>query len=240
MGVFMSNNYKIISIDESGKASYSHPSKFFVLSAVIIAENFKPKLDKKIRKLKKKYFANEEIIFHSRDMSRKKGLFSVLNSKNTEVNFWSEFVTILNSDEIAFIFIISDKIKAKKLGWESKTILKRSYSRLLELFLIQLTKDKNKGKIVVESDPSQDFFLIEAHNSLQTQNQNYRDNITSLSLVNKLNLDPDVQIADSTAHIAGLLFSKYKPKTQTERVKIRLIERKLLNKDHPSYLESTV
>lgn len=236
----MANNYKILSIDESGKASFGHASKLFVLSAVLISEKFKPKLDTKIRRLKKKFFKNEDIVFHSRDMSRKKGQFSLIRDSNDETLFWSEFISILNNTEISLIFVITDKHKAKKLGWQPKTILKRSYSRLAELFLTNLTKDKSKGKIIAESDPSQDLLLMEAHANLQSQNQNYRNNVTSISFVKKTNLDPDVQIADALAPIAGMIFSGVIAKSRIEKIKVKLIERKLLDKQNPSHLESLV
>jgi len=47
----MSNNYKILSIDESGQASYNHHSKLFVLSGVLIEESFRSHLDTKIKTL---------------------------------------------------------------------------------------------------------------------------------------------------------------------------------------------
>ena len=237
---FMVNNYKILSIDESGKASFEHASKLFILSAVLIKEDFRPKLDVKIRRLKKKFFKDENIVFHSRDMSRKKGQFSLLRDSKNEILFWSEFISILNSDEISFIFVITDKQRAKKLGWQPKTILKRSYLRLAQLFLTNLTKDQSKGKIVAESDPSQDLFLMEAHAGLQSLNHSYRNSVTSISFVKKTNLDPDVQIADALAPIAGMIFSNEKSKSRIEKIKVKLIERKLLNKQNPSNLESIV
>jgi len=236
----MVNNYKILSIDESGKASFEHASKLFILSAVLIKEDFRPKLDVKIRRLKKKFFKDENIVFHSRDMSRKKGQFSLLRDSKNEILFWSEFISILNSDEISFIFVITDKQRAKKLGWQPKTILKRSYLRLAQLFLTNLTKDQSKGKIVAESDPSQDLFLMEAHAGLQSLNHSYRNSVTSISFVKKTNLDPDVQIADALAPIAGMIFSNEKSKSRIEKIKVKLIERKLLNKQNPSHLESIV
>ena len=54
----MPSSYKILSIDESGKASYGHKSKTFVLSGVIVQETFRLKLSNKILKLKKKYLKN--------------------------------------------------------------------------------------------------------------------------------------------------------------------------------------
>jgi hypothetical protein len=233
-------SYKILSIDESGKASYEHFSKLFVLSAVVVSESFKPKLDLKIRKLKRKYFGNDEVVFHSRDMSRKKGVFAVLRDKKIEINFWSTLISILNNKELSFIFIITDKTKAKKLGWEPKTILKRSYIRLTELFLINLSKYSSRGKIIAESDPSQDLYLMKAHVFQQSQNLKYRQYVTSISFVKKSNLDIDVQIADSLAPIAGMIFANSKVRGRIDEIKMRLIERKLLDKDNPSYLESLV
>lgn len=96
------------------------------------------------------------------------------------------------------------------------------------------------GKIIAESDASQDLYLIEAHSTLQTQNSTYRKSVTSVSLVNKSNQDPDVQIADALAPIAGMLLSKVKAKNSIERVKMRLIERKLLDQKNTSYLETLV
>lgn len=233
-------SYKILSIDESGKASYKHLSRLFILSAVIVSEKFRLKADHKLRKLKKKYFQDEEIVFHSRDMARKKGPFSILRIAKKETDFWAELISILNNKEFSFIFIITDKNKAKKIGLQPKTILKRSYTRTTELFLINLSKQNFKGKIIAESDPSQDLFLMEAHVAQQSQNQNYRLNVTSISFVRKTNLDSDIQIADALAPIAGMISTNSKPKTKIDKIKVKLIERKLLDQDNPSYLEKLI
>jgi len=42
-------------MDESGKASYNHPSDLFTLSGVVIPEEYKTKVDRQMRKLKKKF-----------------------------------------------------------------------------------------------------------------------------------------------------------------------------------------
>ncbi|MCL5985964.1 MAG: hypothetical protein M1371_05280, partial [Actinobacteria bacterium] len=72
------DKYLLLSIDESGKASYKHSSELFILSGIVIQEQLRTKLIKSMRYLKSKYFNNEEIVFHSRDVSRRKGLFSNL------------------------------------------------------------------------------------------------------------------------------------------------------------------
>lgn len=240
-------NYKLLSLDESGKASYRHPSQLFILSGVVIPEEFKPKLDRLIRKLKKRYFQNDEIIFHSRGMSRKKGPFAILQDPKKEINFWADFISILNNREIGLLFTITNKQNAKKKGWQAQTILKKSYLQILEDFTIKHLGPRSGGKIIVESDPSQDFYLIQAHNRLQgtgatgrgVSANDYRVRITSLSLVNKLNLDVDVQIADALASIAGMkygldILKDQKQMTKVENMKKRLIDRKILHKLRPS------
>lgn len=242
--------YKLLSIDESGKASYNHPSNLFILSAVIIPENIKNKIDDQLRKIKIKYFGDENIIFHSRDMSRKKGDFKIFENTKIENNFYGDFISIVNNPKINLSFIITDKIKTKKVGWLAKTILQKSYLLLLQNFAVYLETTKSKGKIIVESDPSQDFYLIQAHNSLQStgikkagiSNYEYRHLITSLSLVNKENLDSDIQIADALAHVVGIKFKaealkKKETLSKIDILKIKLIDRKIKNQKSGSYIK---
>lgn len=242
--------YKLLSIDETGKASYGHKSELFVLSGIVIPEKFKPKLDKAMRRLKKKYFENPEVIFHSRDMYRKKGPFAILQDPRTELAFWSEFIAVVEDPEIGLIFVTVDKQKAKVKGWQQKTILKRAYLKMLEEFANKQLKQGVSGKIIIESDPSQDFYLIEAHNRIQGMGtsdgtmsaQEYRQKITSLSLVNKANFDIDIQIADALASIAGMIYflnilHKQRQLNKVEQMKKELIERKLGNTANQSVFE---
>ncbi len=234
-------DYKLLSIDESGKAAYTHPSDLFILSGVIIPERYKARLDLLMRKLKKKYFDDENIIFHSRDMSRKKGPFSILRDSKKEMSFWSEFISIANNPEINLLFVIANKKNASNKNWQQSTILKRSYLKILNEFASRHLTDGNKGKILTESEPTQDKYLIEAHNSIQgtgTEDKSisageYRTRLTCVSLVNKANLDADVQMADALAPIAGFIYglnnANSKNLTKVELMKKRLIERKLKN-----------
>lgn len=242
--------YKLLSLDESGKASYAHKSELFILSGIVTLERFKPKLDKLARKLKKKYFKDEEIIFHSRDMHRRKGPFTILQDPEVEEAFWTEYIAIIDNPEISIMFVIVNKGKAKHKGWNQKAILKKAYLKILEEFANKQLKLGINGKIIVESDPSQDFYLIEAHNRIQGMGTSdgtmsaseYRQKITSLSLVNKANLDIDIQIADTVVPIAGMIyrhsvFKRQKQRSQLEQIKEKFIERKLSNTGNPSVFE---
>ena len=118
--------YKLLSLDESGKASYNHKSELFILSGVVINESFKTKLNKSIKKIKQKYFGDEDLVFHSRDMIRKKGPFSIFKNTKNEVNFWNDLIPIIDNNNISVLFVVTDKNEAKKRNWRPETILKRS------------------------------------------------------------------------------------------------------------------
>ncbi|MCX6702744.1 MAG: hypothetical protein NTW60_02660 [Candidatus Wolfebacteria bacterium] len=208
---------KLLAIDETGKASLNHPSTTFILSGLILTEDYLSNLEKNLKNLKTKYFHDPDIVFHSRDMLRKKGPFSIFGDLKIELEFWPEYIKIISPSEVSIAIVVVDKNKAKKLGWNDIAILRRSYSKILEEFTKKYLINSGKGKIILESDPQQDKYLIEAHNRLQGMgipsegivSADYRNKMTSISLVNKLNLDSHVQIADGLA-IMGNVFYELK------------------------------
>lgn len=94
---------------------------------------------------------------------------TVLQDPKIETAFWTEFVNIVNHKDIYFYFVVTEKAKAQKANWNSQLILKRSYLRILSEFARHIKVTVSCGKIINESDPFQDAFLIYAHNRLQTQ-----------------------------------------------------------------------
>lgn len=246
------SEYRILALDETGKASFKHSSAAFVLSGLITSEDFLPKLNDDFSKLKQKFFKDPQIVFHCRDMLRKKGPFSILRDLQIEEIFWNEFIGSLDHEDVAMATIVVDKEKAKKLGWNDIAILRRSYSKMLEEFTKKHLTGTQKGKIIIESDPYQDKYLLEAHNRLQGQGvpsegvsaADYKKKMTSISVVNKLNLDINVQLADNLA-IMGYVFyevkinKRAKMSTTEEKFK-KLIERKMTNTVNPSIFEILV
>jgi hypothetical protein len=248
------NSYKILALDETGKASFKHLSSVFLLSGLIISSNILGQFESDIKDLKLRFFNNENIVFHCRDMLRKKGVFSIFSDKQIENDFWENFIAIIDKHEIAIVMVITDKKKAKKIGWNDIAILKRSYSKVLEEFTKGHLSNSGNGRIISESDPYQDKYLLEAHNKLQSlgipsegiSGRDYRAKMTSISLVNKLNLDTHIQTADNFA-IMGRVFYKLKMKkidintlNETEKRFKDLIDKKLADKDNPSAFEALV
>lgn len=242
--------YKLLSLDESGKASFSHPSKIFILSGVVLPEKLKAKITTRMKALKKKYFGKEDIVFHGRDMSRAGSHFKNLSEPKIATKFWSEFVNIVDNPQITFYFVLTDKLEAKKYAWQDKTILQRSYLRIVSEFARNLKTTNYCGRIINESDSEQDPYLIYAHNRLQSNGtgdgsvtgMGYRKMITSLSLVNKANNDIDLQIADTVAFVGRLKYEKEnlgktKKMSLAEKMKYGLIDKKVGNTVNPGLFE---
>lgn len=243
-------SYKLLSLDESGKASFNHPSKIFILSGVIMPERLKLKITLQMKKIKKKFFSNEDIVFHGRDMARCGSAFQSLSDSKIATSFWSEFVAIVNHPQIALYFVVTDKVKAHEAGWQTKTILKRSYLRMVSEFARHIKNNNFCGRIINESEAYQDPYLIYAHNRLQSDGTGdgsvsgveYRKMITSLSLVNKANNDIDLQIADTVAFVGRMKYEKennsnFKKMNSIEKIKFRLIERKIYDSNNPGLFE---
>ena len=189
------SNYKILSLDESGKPIYKHPSKEFALTGAVIDEKVKNSLTLKLRRLKKKYLNDEEVVLHYREIAKKVGPFRILKDKEIETQFWAEVLSLLDNPKVSYLFTIVDKGRAKEASWLEKTIAQRSYAQIIRMFAASLKQENMRGKIVTESDKFQDEYLIKAHNTYQSMGipplgisgKKYNELITSLSLVNKNN-----------------------------------------------------
>lgn len=217
-------------MDESGKASYNHPSKEFALMGIVIPEKFKPKLVAKLKKIKLKYFQDEEIVLHYSEISRKRNLFNILRDKGVEDRFWCDILSVLDNYNITYFFTLVDKANSRKAGWLDKTVVQQSYLGLVKMYVCSLGK-MEKGKIVTESDCFQDEYLAKAHNIYQTKGikecgltgKDYWGKITSLSFVNKKNFDPEVELADLLGSSIRL---KYRLECKGSKEKVNKVERK--------------
>jgi len=199
-----------------------------------------------LAKVKKKYLGNENIALHYSELIRKRGLYSKLRDNNKELRFWTDILNILNNPQIIYRFVVVDKDKAKKLGWISKTIVEKAYAEVIKQFVVLIKKNRTFGRICTESDPSQDVCLLKVHNRFQSvginesaiSSKKYQEIITSLSLVNKNNLDPEIQIADLLGYSVRTKYridNGEKPKlSDTEKKKLRLIDR-VISIDKDSY-----
>ena len=239
----MENNHLILAMDGSGLALYSHSSEEFCVSCVIATKSDFEKIEKKLAKINKKYFNDSSVVLHYTQISRKIGVFDCLKDPKVENDFWCEVISLVNSKNIYLVYALVDKSKARVAGWQEKTIAERAYERSIISFFKQLINKKVQGKIVTESDIYSDQALISVHNTFQSKGikglkvnaKEYHKTITSLSLVNKYNLDAGVQIADLLGSIARLKYKlSHTPTsmcTKLDKKILRLLKRKIKNKE---------
>lgn len=60
-----------IFVDETGKSDFSHQSKYFCLSAIVINEKNREKLKIALENLKLKYFGSKHYVLHGSELKRK-------------------------------------------------------------------------------------------------------------------------------------------------------------------------
>jgi hypothetical protein len=213
------NKHKTLFIDESGKASLNHKSDYFIISACSIETNKLLDIRNIANNIIYKYwgtknsyskkFKCKKISFHSLDIAMFKGCFSILKNPKINKSFWKDlsFQLICRRD-ITYYVALTDKTKLKinSPDIKKKTILLRSYKKILDEFIRQLIKKNDTGEIIAESTYDQDINLVAALNTLQRNSKRlYGDSqianqtITSLSLVNKNDGEIGTEITDLIA-----------------------------------------
>lgn len=233
------NNGFVLAVDGSGVVSYKHPSKEFCISGVVASKIDSEKINIKISKICKKYLNKEDAILHFTEVSRKIGVFDALKDAEYEIKFWSEIISIVENKNVTLVYGLIDKKLASQSGWQQITLAEKCYQFVIKSFVKILKKNSTGGQIITESDLYTDHALIKVHNKFQSEgipnlkinSKTYHKTITSLSLVNKHNLDSLVQISDLLGMAARNIYStgentSFKPSRLQIKL-IKLIKRKI-------------
>jgi hypothetical protein len=237
------NNSLVLAVDGSGVASFKHPSKEFCISGIITTTKNLTKINSRMSNVCKKYFSDPDVVLHFTEISRKIGIFDSLKDPLYETGFWSDIISVIENKEIMLVYGLADKDLIKSRGWQQITLAERCYHSVIKNFFRILIKLKLKGQIVTESDLYTDDALIKIHNKFQSEgipilrvsSKKYHQTVTSLSLVNKYNLDSLVQLADLLGNISRKLYRVRQNKDEScdklQLKLIRLIERKIKRKE---------
>jgi hypothetical protein len=103
-------------IDESGEANITNPDPrfdIFVLCGIVFEEPSYLTFDNEFKKLKKKYFSNEDIVFHSIKMRKKEGGFKIFLDANVQQEFYNDIGLIFKKSNYIVLSCIVDKQKYK-------------------------------------------------------------------------------------------------------------------------------
>ncbi|WP_161499335.1 DUF3800 domain-containing protein [Flavipsychrobacter stenotrophus] len=105
-------------IDESGEANITNPDprfNVFVLCGVVFSEDGYKHFDAEVKKLKNKFFGNEDIIFHSFEMRGKKDAFKIFQDPTIMKDFYNDIGSIFKTCEYWVISCVVNKQKYKEI-----------------------------------------------------------------------------------------------------------------------------
>jgi len=203
--------YKLF-IDELGTANLKDiRSELYILAGCSIDNAERTNIKTWADHIKFKYWSRTDIVFHSREIGRKEGDFKIFKDKKLFSEFINDLKNFLNYSRLKTFFIIVEKEKAKKKGWNQIKIYQETSNAMVKNFLLAMLSNDSKGKIVVESATAEkDFYFHRALGyyltagipELNVRYKKVQETITSISFVTKNNFDIEEQIADLFAYAA--------------------------------------
>lgn len=227
-------------IDESGSANpKTKNSSCYILCGCMINEESRNHLKIKADQIKFKYWSNTNIVFHSREIDRKEGVFKILNNTDIWKNFQKDLFKFLSEGGYRIFIVIIDKNKATKDNWNEIKVYNESADLMVKNFVLSLLAAKHeKGRLVVESATSQkDFiylktaghYLSNGVKELKIPFSDVQNVLTEISFVTKKNHDIEEQIADLISYSAKLKFLKKRPSELNDYDKriLEILENKL-------------
>lgn len=233
---------KVIFIDESGHHNLdpetSDPNyPIFVLCGCIFDEKYYlEEVVKKFNEFKKTFFDSEDIILHTREMTRpsktKERRFDKLSDPKLRVQFYKELNKFLA--EIEFILVacaISKPAHLEKYGLDTLDPYLLSFNNLLTPFTLEIPK-RGQGKIIAEKRNSAldnqlelAWLNIKINGTEFLTGSEIKDKIENLYLTPKSANEAGLQIVDLIAGPIGRSILKTKIKSGHE-VDYSVIEKK--------------
>ncbi len=209
-------------IDELGSSNPSSPShRYFVMCACVISDGLRENARNYANQIKFKYWGNSphyyDIVFHSVDVGRKSGVFSIFNNDPAKFDeFTADLFKLLKAGGLTVFVNVTDLEDARSRNWITDTVLRKSSDHIVSSFTRYLLGCGGKGKITIESatDMQNTFFLKAFSHYLSPRsipNVNFRivqEALTSISFVTKNNHDVEEQIADLFAYAAKCKYER--------------------------------
>lgn len=234
-------------IDELGQAEPKSPqSNLYVLCGCAIERSLKESVRIGAEHIKFKYWNRTDVGFHSREIGKNKGPFSIFKNQQTKRReFLNDLIGYLKNAPISIFVVVCEHQKARELGWNSSKVVKET-GKLLFLHFVSwlLGISGAQGKIVIESATAEkdryylnefSYFLSPGCKELSVDYKTMKNILTSISFVTKQNQDIEEQIADLFAYAARCKHLRagkkhaYKVGSYEDRI-IKVLEQKLFRK----------
>lgn len=206
-------------IDELGQSNPKAPNAgVYILSGCIVDKVSREDLKIKADQIKFKYWDKTNIVFHSREIGRKEGVFTILQDKKVEDDFYNNLFYFLNEGRYKMFFVVVDLKKACNKNWNTTKVYEETSLAIIKNFILSLLSSGDcRGRIVIESATSQkdfyfhkavSYFLSAGFPELKIPFTKIQEVMTEISFVTKKNFDIEEQIADLLAYGAKLKFLK--------------------------------
>ena len=237
----MERKEKILFLDESGDHNLQYISNdypIFVLGGCIVEHNYyKKQLKPEVDNFKISFFKSKDIILHTRDITRNKGVFEKLKDKKTRNQFYDKLNKLMaNLNYTVIASVIKKKGFMEKYSYPMDPYV-FSLEVIIERFIYSLKEDSSYGKIIAESRNEElDALIKNRFEYLKLQGTRFvsakeiNTLITSLRLVKKDRNINGLQIADLiVSPIGRFVLGK---KTHKD---FKIIERKFRRGNSGSY-----
>lgn len=234
-------------IDELGQTNPAgSQSNLYVLCGCAIERSLKEALRVEAEYIKFKYWNRTNIVFHSREIGKNKGPFSILKKNQAKRReFLNDLINYLKNAPISIFIVVCENQQARRQGWNSVRVVKETGKLLFFHFVSWLLGISGaQGKIVIESATAEkdryylnefSYFLSPGCSELSVDYKTMKNVLTSISFVTKQNQDIEEQIADLFAYAARCKYLRaskkhvFKVGSYEDRI-IKVLEQKLFRK----------
>lgn len=210
-------------IDELGNYNpIDKKSQVYILSGCAVDLETRKCLKIRADQIKFKYWGHTKVIFHSREIGRKKRDFSIFKRKPKFFkSFLEDLFSMLKDVNLTVFSVVCNKEISKKNGWNSTKIIKTTSRSLIRSYVIWLLGlGSVNGKITIESATAEkDKYYLEEFSYflspgckelLGVEYKKIKSILTSISFVTKLNQDIEEQVADLFAYAIKCKYFKTK------------------------------
>lgn len=232
-------------IDESGSENpKTVKAGLYIICGCMASNQSREKLKVTADQIKFKFWDRTNIVFHSREIWRKEGDFSILKDSQINKQFCKHLFNFLSGGGYQIMAVVVDHRQAAKKNWNSKKVYKETASIIVRGFILALLAAGNRGRLVIESATSEkDFnfhkaaghYLANGIKELDVSCNQVQNVLTEISFVSKKNFDIEEQVADLLAYGAKLKFLKKNKSALNEYDKqiLRIANQKLFQ-IHPN------
>lgn len=207
-------------VDESGSANpKAAKTGLYIICGCMINKHNREQLKTAADQIKFKFWDRTNIVFHSREIWRKEGDFSILKDFNINKKFYKHLFNFLASGGYQIFAAAVNHEEAAKRNWNSKKVYKETSNIIVKNFILSLLASEARGRLVIESATSEKdfnfhkaagYYLSNGVKEADISSSQVQNALTEISFVSKKNFDIEEQIADLLAYGAKLKFLKKK------------------------------